>query len=59
MTENTKGRNGGDRATPKTFFIRNDSAIRSTVNPAVVVPALSSVLPLPLGFAKSMRRAVR
>lgn len=57
MAENTKGRNAGDRATQKSFLIRKNSAIRSRVNPAVVVPALSSVHPV--CFDKSMPRAAR
>ena len=36
MTKNTKGRNGGDRATQKTLYSRNHTSIASRVKALIV-----------------------
>jgi hypothetical protein len=46
MPKNTKGRNGGDRATPKTLCCRNHTPVASGIKAAIVRAACWGVLPL-------------
>ena len=48
MTKNTKGRNGGDRATPKTSCRRNHISISTRIKGLIVRAALWGVLPVNL-----------
>jgi len=48
MAKNTKGRNGGDRATPKTTCCRNHTSIESRVKAVIVRAACWGVLPVVL-----------
>jgi hypothetical protein len=46
MPKNAKGRNGGDRATPKTPYCRNHTPIASRIKAVIVRAACWGVLPL-------------
>lgn len=48
MTKNIKGRNGGDRATPKTTCSRNHISIFTRIKSLIVLIAPWGVLPVNL-----------
>lgn len=48
MTTNNKGRNGGDRATQKTYAERNHTATAARIKALIVGAALWGLLPLSL-----------
>lgn len=45
MTTKTKGRNGGDRPTPKTSDSRNHTPIHSSIKAAIVRLAVWGLIP--------------
>lgn len=48
MTTKTKGRNGGDRATPMTATSRNSTATKARIKAIIVGAACWGVLPVKL-----------